>query len=129
LDEIESLKAAVHQKRQILIQSKKKRKHAETKNGAIKHPYENLKHDVESLANKADKFDSVKTILSMKKTELKLKEDTLKQLKWKHEIMFQQFELMNVEKKQKQKDLIQASLSLQQRERFASTLLKKENDT
>lgn len=129
MDEIETLKAAVNRKRQIVTRSRKKRSSLVTTNEEIKYPYENSKQDVESLTNRAVTFDKINKLLSKKENELKLKEDRLRQLKWKHEILFQQFELLDTEKNKKQKDLNEAHLSLKQRESFASTLLKKEMDT
>jgi hypothetical protein len=129
LNEIETLKAAVNHKRQIFTQSRKKRSSLEIRYEDIKYPYENSKQDINSLANRAVTFDKINKLLSKKENELKLKGDRLRQLKWKNEILFQQFEVLNTEKNKKQKDFNEAYLSLKQRESFATTLLKKEMDT
>jgi hypothetical protein len=128
LDEIKTLKATINHKRQIVIQSRKLRSNTETKNEEIKYPYENSKQDVDSLANRAVTFEKTKKLLLDKKTELKVKEDRLRRLKWKHEILFQQHELLDAKKNEKQRDVIEVSLSLKQRKSFTNTLLKKDID-
>ena len=58
-------------------------------------PYEKVRKDIKRLHREQEEYHNELITLEEKKVELKAKEKTLKDLKWRHEIVLQKFELLN----------------------------------
>lgn len=112
LDTIQKLKQDLTRRKKELRKLEKEANEIERKNMDICQPYDKAQQDIKRLHREQEEYNTELITLEEKKAELKAKEKTLKDLKWRHEIVLQKFELLsddcdvlrkNVESKRLQK--------------------------
>lgn len=112
LDTIQKLKQDLTRRKKELRKLEKEANEIERKNMDICQPYDKAQQDIKRLHREQEEYNTELITLEEKKAELKSKEKTLKDLKWRHEIVLQKFELLsddcdvlrkNVESKRLQK--------------------------
>lgn len=112
LDTIQKLKQDLTRRKKELRKLEKDVNEIERKNMDICQPYDKAQQDIKRLHREQEEYNTELITLEEKKAELKAKEKTLKDLKWRHEIVLQKFELLsddcdvlrkNVESKRLQK--------------------------
>jgi chromosome segregation ATPase len=115
LDEIQDLKTDLSKLRRDLKQAEKMCKECESKNKSIVEPFTKAKDSLEVLNKDAKEFNQEKSKLERKKAELKVDEKKLKDLQWRHEVLFQKYELLEREYIDTKEKLAESKLENQQR--------------
>ncbi len=123
LDKIQQLKNDLSIKRKQSRQAEKKSNELDGKNKRIVEPFERAKADLAKLEEDTKAFRSEKQLLSKRKSELKQEEETLKDLQWKHEVLFQSFELLTKERDNIEKEFEQSILKVQQEKNLSAMIL------
>lgn len=95
LDTIQKFKQDLARRKKELRKLEKEADKIEGKNMDICQPYEKVRKDIKRLHREQEEYHNELITLEEKKAELKAKEKTLKDLKWRHEIVLQKFELLN----------------------------------
>ena len=118
LDKIEDLKKDLCAKRKMSRQAEKRMKELESMNRSIVVPFTKAKHDLEKLGKGYEEFKVEKAKLTQRKKELKKEDDELKELQWRHEILFQKFQLLQKEFNDTQEEFQRRVLERDQKTAF-----------
>lgn len=97
LDSIQKFKQDLTRRKKELRKLEKEAGEIERKNMDICHPYDKAQQDIKRLHREQEEYNNELITLEEKKAELKAREKTLKDLKWRHEIILQKFELLSDE--------------------------------
>lgn len=97
LDTIQKFKQDLTRRKKELRKLEKEAGEIERKNMDICHPYDQAQQDIKRLHREQEEYNNELITLEEKKAELKAREKTLKDLKWRHEIVLQKFELLSDE--------------------------------
>ena len=97
LDTIQKFKQDLTRRKKELRKLEKEAGEIERKNMDICHPYDKAQQDIKRLHREQEEYNNELITLEEKKAELKAREKTLKDLKWRHEIVLQKFELLSDE--------------------------------
>ena len=97
LDTIQKFKQDLTRRKKELRKLEKEAGEIERKNMDICHPYDKAQKDIKRLHREQEEYNNELITLEEKKAELKAREKTLKDLKWRHEIVLQKFELLSDE--------------------------------
>lgn len=125
MDEIQHLKKDLSLKRKALRQAEKIFNELESKNKGIVEPFAKAKENLDILDKDSKEFNNEKTKLETRKAELKVEETKLKDLEWRHEVLFQKFELLEREYNGAQEKLADSLLEQRQKFTMNDMILKK----
>jgi len=126
LDKIQELKKDLSSKRKVSRQAEKRSKELESKNKSIVEPFAKAKEDLEKLNEDAKEFKLENVKLEKRKAELKTEEEKLKDLQWRHEVLFQKYQLLEKERDDARDDFEESILHGQQRNNFNAMILNKQ---
>ena len=125
LDQIEKLKRGLLLKRKAARQAEKVSKELESINKGIVEPFAKAKEHLKILNKDYEQFQDQKVKLETRKALLRVDEKKLKGLQWRHEVLFQKFELLEREYNDAQKELNESILEIQQSHSLDNMLLNK----
>lgn len=125
LDQIEKLKRELLLKRKAARQAEKVSKELESINKGIVEPFAKAKEHLKILNKDYEQFQDQKVKLETRKALLRVDEKKLKGLQWRHEVLFQKFELLEREYNDAQKELNESILEIQQSHSLDNMLLNK----
>lgn len=125
LDQIEKLKRELLLKRKAARQAEKVSKELESINKGIVEPFAKAKEHLKILNKDYEQFQDQKVKLETRKALLRVDEKKLKGLQWRHEVLFQKFELLEREYNNAQKELNESILEIQQSHSLDNMLLNK----
>ena len=97
LDTIQKFKQDLTRRKKELRKLEKEAGEIERKNMDICHPYDKAQQDIKRLHREQEEYNNELITFEEKKAELNAREKTLKDLKWRHEIVLQKFELLSNE--------------------------------
>jgi len=97
LDSIQEQKRKLSLIRKELRHTEKRAKCLEARNADIVEPFAKAKEDANWLSKEKVGFQVKKKVLEERKAELMAEESRLKDLQWRHEVMFQKFQLLGSE--------------------------------
>ncbi len=124
LDKIKTLKDKLVSKRRKHRQSEKAFNELRIKNQNIVQPFERVKSEIEQLRLECVEFQGEKKLYNQRKRELKVAEDKLKDLQWRHEVLFQRFEILEKERDEVRSELEKSMLKGKQRHNLESRILE-----
>ena len=111
-------------KRKKLCQSEKTFNEFKKKNQNIVQPFEKVKSEVEQLRLDCIEFQSEKKLYNERKREFRIVEGKLKDLQWKHEVLFQRFEILEKEGDEIKSELEKSILQEKQMNNLHSLILE-----
>ena len=129
LDTIQDLKTELLSKRKLLAKVEKICRELESKHKSIVGPFARAKENLEVLGKDSKEFHEEKKLLETKKRELKIEENALKGLEWRHEVLFQKFELLERQYHSAQAIFDDSMLVKCQRYKMNDMILKKKTST
>lgn len=125
LDTIKDLKAKLESKRYKLRQSEKKLNEVRTKNKSIVGPLKEVQIEAENLKIELEQVKSEKQVYNQRKLELKIAEDKLKDAQWRHEVLFQRYDLLESQKDKYGKEFSSLLLRKKQMKNLQSLMIQK----
>lgn len=115
LDQVKVLKGQLQVRKLQLRQTEKKMNETRMKNKNIVEPLAQAQEEVDNLQVKCEEFRKQKRVYNKRKGELKLSEEKLKDVQWRHEVLFQQYELLVNKNKSLKEDVKRAKMRERQR--------------
>ncbi len=115
LDQVKVLKGQLQVRKLQLRQTEKKMNETRMKNKNIVEPLAQAQEEVDNLQVDCEEFRKQKRVYNKRKGELKLSEEKLKDVQWRHEVLFQQYELLVNKNKSLKEDVKRAKMRERQR--------------
>jgi hypothetical protein len=128
LDEIQELKRKLSCNRKMLRQTEKQTADLETEHKDIVGPYAKTKEDMIRLGKEREDCKVKNKVLEERKIELTTEEHRLKDLRWRHEVLFQKFLLLENESRNIHKIIGKKRLERQQRQQLTKMVLGKQTE-
>jgi len=128
LDGIQELKRKLSCVRKVLRQTEKQTADLETKHKDIVGPFAKTKEDMIRLGKEREDYKVKNKLLEERKIELNTEEHRLKDLQWRHEVLFQKFLLLEKESRNIHKIIGKKRLERQQRQQLTEMVLGKQTE-
>lgn len=128
LNGIQELKRKLSCNRKVLRQTEKQTADLETKHKDIVGPFAKTKEDMIRLGKEREDYNVKNKLLEERKIELTTEEHRLKDLRWRHEVLFQKFLLLENESRNIHKIIGNKRLERQQRQQLTEMVLGKQTE-